>query len=53
MDLPVWYQFQCEISRTYDDVVGYVIRESEIGTVYGRQVMKVFEVEYLAPQGFE
>ena len=33
---------------TYDDVVSYSIRESEIRSVYGRQGTKVSGVEYSA-----
>ena len=46
--------FQRKILRTYN-VVDYVIRESEIQPVYGRQDMKVSGVEYyiLDPQVFE
>ena len=32
---------QCEILRTYDDAVDYIIRELEIRPVYDRQGTKV------------
>ena len=38
--------FKLEISRTYDDVVDYVIRELELRLVYGNQGTKFPGVEY-------
>ena len=44
--LPIWSPFHCEISRTYDEVVDYIIRKLETRPVYGRQVTKVLGVKY-------
>lgn len=50
-----WHQFQYDISRTYGDVVDYVLREFEVRPVHGCQGTKVTRVEYyiLGPHQFD
>ena len=54
-NFPCLYQLQYEILLTYDYAVDFIIRESDVRPVYGRQGSKVSEVEYYisSTQGFD